>query len=295
MPVEILALNPAARKRGKRKGRKKTMSKRRRGGAGRGRDSKGRFLKRGGGKRGGRSRKTAIVRWNPGEEFMLPNENPSVAGQAVRHYARRGYTAGRGLIAGLGVGAALRSQIPMLAGALGTRIVQKKWGEKDYEADWDMKDYMLALLGAFGTGLLVKHVFKASPATSQKVLEGGIFLVGYKALNDQVIAKSDTLKDWLAEDEDTQGAIPEDEGSWEGGEAAYQPGDIYMGEDGGQYVYGADGYWRPANEAHRRPDILGDVVSPPGHLGDAPLSPPGHLGADPYVDAYANKAGASVW
>ena len=109
-------------------------------------------------------------------------------------------------------------------------------------------------------------------------------LVGIKLFQDELLQKSDTLKNWFGEEgEGSWDGV--DEGSWDlTGDDGVMYGDLTMGDDGEFYVYGEDGQWRPADDSHRLTGYGEDELSglyPPGNLGEDELSglyPPGNLG-----------------
>jgi hypothetical protein len=290
MALEILALNPATKparrkKATKAKGKGENMArKKRKGGSRRGR---------------GRSRRSvSIARLrNPGpEDLALVNPR----GGRMRRAARRGGQ----FLGASGIAGAAKSVFPMLLGAFACKVAQKKFGDKTEESgNWTWKDYMTGVLGTFVAGLGAKYVFRASPATSQKVLEGGLLILAFKLITNELVPKSETAKAWLGDDGDGMGA--DDEGSYSG----FGVGDLYESEDGQTYVLGDDGYWRPWDSSHRAlpapavaPAVFGEELQPPGRLGGfgeelqppgrlggfgEELSPPGRLG-DPYAAAYGN-------
>jgi len=252
--MEILALNPAKR------------------------DAGGKFMastKRSGSSGGGKKRRST-------KKVFHVVSNPVANPPKKRSYARRAAAAaGRG--AGwLGLGAVARSILPMLAGAVAAKIVAKKFGsgaDEDKGGGWDWKDYLIGGLGVVGASLLSRTLMRSSPATSQKILEGGFLILAYKILTQEIAPMSPTVKGWLGEANET------------GAEAGYQVGDLAEGADGEVYVLGQDYRWRPADSNNRAisaadddddfaPAGLEDVMQQPGRLGDV-MQMPGRLGASP--------------
>jgi len=249
------------------------------------RDSKGRFLPKGSSGGGGKKRKgKRKYRKNPG--------NPSKVGG----YARRGAAHVRGFFGGLGLGQAAKVTLHGMIGIAAASMLRKKFGDvSDARNNWGWKDYLMAGLGALAASTIAKHVFRASPETSKNILVGGLVLIGYRILTDEVLPKNETLGKWFGE----EGA----EGSWQGlgagEEPGYLPGDVMLGEEGeGDYVMGEDMNWRPIDDSHRQLpeysadgygqenvyDGLGSLVSPGGlgqedvYDGIGALVTPGGLG-----------------
>ena len=243
-----------------------------------------------------RSRKShAIVRYtprprrrarrNPGEELGLALANPR--GGRFRRAASR---ARGGLARGLsfaGIGPAIKSAIPALAGILAASLFRKKWGEASGSMEpWKGKDYAVAGLGTIAASMVGKGLFRLSESTANLINIGGIGIILYHLLQDVIVSKSPTLKNWIGEESG--------EGSWTGASdtpPGYLPGDSMSGEDGATYVMGEDGNWRPIDESHRMTGYGAEVLRQPGALGDGygaeVLRQPGPLGAiDPYDAAY---------
>jgi hypothetical protein len=280
--MEIIALNPSkprAKKRASKKG-SKSMARRR--------NARGQFVKGGGGRKRAKSRKRRYRR-NPGEEAIML-ANPSRGGR-VRRYAKRAYHGARGFLGGLGLGEAARFMGGAMIGIGAAFLVRKKFGKVgDQREKWEMRDYIMAILGSLGASILAKHAFKVRPETSGAILKGGLALVAIKILQDQIVPQSDTLRNWIGEG---------GEGSWSG-EELYGPGDLYLGEGGENYVMGEDGQWRGIDEGDRvgfgalvAPGSLGEEMYGEDMYGAAGLVAPGSLGEDMYgaVDPYAAAYG----
>lgn len=190
-----------------------------------------------------------------------------VANPPKRTRARRAAAAvGRGLGA-LGIGAALRSMLPMVAGALAAKLGQKKFGsgkDEDAGGGWEWKDYLIGGLGALAASMLSRHVMRSNPATAQKVLEGGLLILAFKLVTQEIVPMSDTAKGWLG---DNAQAAP-----------GYEVGDLAEGADGQTYVLGSDWRWRPVDAGNR---LLGAADDDDFTISDALVSP-GRLGADEY-------------
>ncbi len=246
--MEILALNPSPRrKKRKSKGHKKevpAMAKKRRKKSTR-----------------GRGRKFAIVRVNPGlEDFAMAN--PESRFRRVRRHAT-------GLAAKSGLTASMHKLLPMVAGALAAKLAQKKFGDGTEETgNWTWKDYLTGALGVAAVSWASKGLFKGRPGTSQAIMDGGMLILAYKIITNEIVPMSETAQKWLGQDDGT-GAQPDDEGSWAAG--GFSVGDLYEDDSGVTYVLGADGLWRTADNSHRQlPDgtgLSGNLVRPSAQLG----------------------------
>ena len=275
--MQILAVNPGNPRKGttaKKKGAKKMASTRKR-------DSHGRFLPKGKGgsakkskgKRGGGSRHTAIVIANPG--------NPS---KGVKHYAKRAAHHARGFFGSLGLGGAAKTTAHGMIGIAAGLLLRKKFGKSmSAQGQWQWQDFLMAGVGALGAATIARHVFRASEQTSKNILTGGLMLIAYRVLTDQIVTRSDTLANWIGE---------EGEGAWQGVGAGDQvlPGDVMLGADNTpEFVMGSDGQWRPIDDSHRMlPENAAgmDGLVSPGALGDVDgLVSPGALGAEGYGGA----------
>jgi hypothetical protein len=147
----------------------------------------------------------------------------------------------------------------------------KRFGDEASETDpgsWNWASYVKGAIGAVGAALLIKQL---KPGMAQKALEGGMNLMMFKALQNEVIAKNDwAVSQFGAEDD----YIPEE----------------YLLTGDNEWFLGQDGNYYPAQEDYRMPEAsYGDVLEPVGPLGfgDA-LEPVGPLGDsdDPYAAAW---------
>lgn len=244
------------------------------------RNARGQFVKAGGSRKSSGKRRRRSYRRNPGEEMIFM---PNPPGRA-RRYAKRAYAGARGLLAGISAGEAIKFTGQAMMGIAAANLIRKKFGAVgDQRDNWEWRDYLMAGLGSLGASFVAKYLFRASPATSRNILMGGLVLIGYRLLQDEIVPQSDTLRNWIGEENP--------EGSWNGigagGAAGYLPGDLYVGDDGQTFVYGDDGNWRPADDSARllpAAEGYGETLAPPSGLGE--LVEPSRLGADPYSDAY---------
>jgi len=141
---------------------------------------------------------------------------------------------------------AVKNLFPLFMGGLGAKLLQRRYGRGAEEtAEWTWQDYAWAGGGALAASAAAKHIFHASVATQTKILEGGLFFIGWTILEKELIPRSDTATKFLGED---------------GSE--YLPGDVYDAGTGESFVLGRDGEWVPQNR------MMGDVVEPPGALGE---------------------------
>ena len=207
--------------------------------------------------------------------------NPSRA----RRYGRKAREYAGKAIAGVNVGGALRSTLPLLIGALAAKFAAKKFtSDAASEGDnWTWKNYGLALVGGFVAAVATSAIFKSHKGTAQKVLEGALLLTAYKVFVNEIAAQNDSLKTWFGGGE---GAYPDMSGyDFEGlgaGETDYgaaAPGDLWQGADGESYVMGEDYQWRPVGGMNRQPQVA-------GLLGDALVNVKPAMGG--YGDALVN-------
>lgn len=133
---------------------------------------------------------------------------------------------------------------------------------------WDWSSYLKGSLGAVVAGLL-GGLFK--PTMGQKILEGGLNLMVYKAIQNELISGSEWANAQFGAEEEAY--IPDE---YEGLLLAGQtPG-------GEPFMLGEDGNYYPANDAYRTAGY-GDELVPVGPLGGSELTPVGPLGE---TDAY---------
>jgi hypothetical protein len=261
MTNEIFLLNP--RKRAKRKGRKRAKRKStnptltvnrktsKRKGLQKGLSTMAKTKKR---------RKAGKARRNP--------TNPSTGrARAIVRRARTGITS-------LNYRQALRNVPLTVLGMFAAKWAAKRGTPNALESDpstWDGMTYIKGGAGAVG-GAIIANMLK--PGSGQKVLEGGLALLAYKAAQNHLIPKSTFMVNQFGQDETT----------------AYQPGDVETNSEGEPFILGADGQtWIPLDEGDEEiPMGYGDVLETPGRLGayGDVLETPGRLGQST-ADAYA--------
>ena len=188
-----------------------------------------------------------------------PRRNPSTSRKPRRNPSVRK------ICSGLNVQGALKNVLPTQIGMFAAKFAAKRFGdfgatEIDPES-WNWASYLKGGLGAFVAALGAQAL---KPAWGQKVLEGGINLMAYKVIENELIAGNETAERWLG-----QGPVYEDEG--------------------GAYMIGQDGSAYPVDERHRLPEVAGAALEPVGSLGR--LEPVGPLGAtdDPFAKAFLSE------
>lgn len=136
-------------------------------------------------------------------------------------------------------------------------------------ATWNGMTYLKGGLGAVGGGWVANMV---KPGSGQRVLEGGLMLLLYKAVQNHLIPQNTFLMNQLGQ---------------EGGQ--YMPGDVEVNAEGEPFILGQDGQtWVPMDEGDSMDELafgqeedwemMGqDALETPGRLGDV-LETPGRLG-----------------
>lgn len=201
---------------------------------------------------------------------------------------RRSYTrnpSAAGILSGTGIPGAAKSMLPMISGAMLAKLAQKRFGDKTHESsNWTWKDYAAGGIGSLVASIAARHLLRASAATSQKVLEGGLLILAFKAITQEIVPMSAAATSWLGED----------------GEQ-YTAGDLYQTDEGETYLLGENGEWTDITTylpettgCNDEQTAIGDMVVEPGPLGDI-VAPPGPLG-DAFDDAWTGGAGSgAVW
>lgn len=184
-------------------------------------------------------------------------KNPS-----VRRYARKAASrAGRSIL-GMNFKGALKNLPYYQVGMFGAKWLAKRFGGGASEIDpeiWTWKEYAKGGLGAVAAGWLANMV---KPGSGQKVLEGGLNLIVYEMIQNELIAGNE----WAT-------------GQFGEGEAAYLPGDVAQDDEGTSYLLGEDYQWRALPD-----ESMTGTLTPVGPLGET-LQPVGPLGEDPYAKA----------
>lgn len=131
------------------------------------------------------------------------------------------------------------------------------------QTDPESWGYMSYIKGSLGSTLAAMLANMIKPGSGQKVLEGGINLMAYQLIQNELVTKSEFATGQLG-----QATGPQ----------------IVTDEDGTPALMQPDGTFLPLDESHRAQDMgdYGEELTPVTHLGDA-LVRPSHLGTD---DAY---------
>lgn len=172
-------------------------------------------------------------------------------------------------ILGLNINKAFKNAIPIQLGMLGTKWLAKRFGPDASETDpasWNWASYLKGGMGAVISGFIINML---KPGYGQLALEGGINLMLYKLIQNEMIANSPGLSAQLGED--------------------YVPDEYVMsGTDELPIAYNQYGAF-PADDRHRMPEFQGGagVLEPPGRLGSDATVPVSALGdVDPYVKMF---------
>lgn len=165
--------------------------------------------------------------------------------------------------------AALKSVPLTQLGMFGTKWAAKRFngGVHTDPESWQWDDYLKGAAGAVATAAVSNMVKRGS---GQKVLEGGINLLMYYIIQNELIAKSTWATEQFGQDE----YVPDEYM----GQASYAPGDVEYNSAGQPYLMGEDGQWQAL------PETYGDELRPVDALGQ--LEPVGPLGN---VDAAYRK------
>lgn len=183
-----------------------------------------------------------------------------------RAMVRRAASSVRKTIGGMNIRQSLKDIPPTMIGMFAAKAAAKLWGSDATETDpgsWTWASYLKGAIGAFVAGFVAQNI---RPGWGQKVLNGGISLMAYKVIENELVPRSEFAQKWFgAEDEN------------------YFPSEyVQTDQTGTPYLLGQGNQWYPVDERHR---LMGDVLEPPGRLGDM-LETPGRLGEDSYQEAY---------
>lgn len=173
----------------------------------------------------------------------------------------------RAAFGGLSIQTALKTILPIQIGMFSAKWAAKRFGEfgateTDPES-WNWASYLKGALGALG-GATIMNLIK--PGMGQKALEGGLNLMVFKVIENELVTKSDFAVQQLGQ----------------------APNQIVLDETGSPAMLGEYGELVPLDESYRvipETSGYGESLEPVGPLGDV-LSPPGRLGADPVAEAY---------
>jgi hypothetical protein len=264
---EILLINPKKKKRAK---RKKMVSKKLK--------PKRRKTTRSAAPR--RTTKTTIRRSVSMAKRKRTKKRRSPRKNPARSRARRSYSRARATFAGLNIKGALKDVPATQLGMFATKWLAKRFGPAASEIDpesWDWSSYLKGGLGAVVAGYLAQMV---KPGLGQKVMAGGLNLIIYKMLQNELVVQSEWAKAQFGADEDDEYYPDEYAGT-----DNYLPGDVETDASGNTYLLGEDNQWYELPE--ESVSGVGDVLEPVGPLGayesGASLRSVGPLGDD---DAY---------
>jgi hypothetical protein len=190
-----------------------------------------------------------------------PRRNPTRRRRTTRAVTRRA----SGAFHGLNFRSALKN-IPMnTLGMFAAKWAAKRFGDAATETDpstWNYASYLKGAAGAAAAGFVMNMIKRG---TGQRVLEGGMSLMLYKLLQNELVVNSPFWSGQLGADDDYQRV----------------PGTIEANSEGDYYVLGEDYQWHPmdgADDYRMEPELYGDLVAPgPLGLGDS-LVQPGPLG-----------------
>lgn len=263
---EILLLNPSKRRRKKRATKKRTTRR----------------------KRTTTRRRRATVRTrrvtrNPVRRAAARKGATSMAGRkrrrTTRKIRRRNPTRRRRVVRRAGARAAFSGlnfktalkNIPLNTfGMFAAKWAAKRFGQAATETDptsWNYASYLKGAAGAAAAGLLANML---RSGTGQRVLEGGMSLMLYKLVQNELIVNSPFWTGQLGAEEEGEG---------------YSPGDVETNSAGEPYILGDDLEWYPLTGADESGmyGAGGGALVTPGPLGDALLTP-GPLGATTDID-----------
>jgi hypothetical protein len=189
-----------------------------------------------------------------------PRRNPSRARRTGRRVARSASAS----FAGLNFKGALKN-VPMNAiGMFAAKWAAKRFGEAASETDpatWNYASYLKGAAGAAVAGFLANMLKRG---TGQKVLEGGLSLMAYKLIQNELISGNTFWSGQL------------------GATNARYPGVIEENDEGTPYILGDDNQWYPLEGDDSDRFMIepgyGDTLVTPGPLGDT-LVTPGPLGS----------------
>jgi len=185
------------------------------------------------------------------------NRNPK-----VRKYAKRAASRARGALSGLSFKTAFKNAVYFQAGMFGAKWLAKRFGGGASETDpssWGWKEYAKGGAGAVAAAFIMNMV---KPGSGQKVLEGGLNLMIYEMIQNELISGNE----WAT-----------GQFGWGADEAEYYPGDVAQDDAGTSYLLGEDYQWHQLPESS-----MTGSLEPVGPLGA--LEPVGPLGGE---DVYA--------
>jgi hypothetical protein len=221
-----------------------------------------------------RTTRTVKVTRNPARRTTVAKKRKTKRRAVRKNPTRRRKIARRasGAFGGLNLRSALKN-IPLnTLGMFAAKWAAKRFGEAATETDpstWNYASYLKGALGAASAGFIMNMIKRG---TGQRILEGGMSLMLYKLVQNELIAGTSFWAGQLGE-----------------GESNYSPGDMETDSAGNAYILGQDYEWQPldgVDDYRMEPGMYGGYggqLVTPGPLGDA-LVTPGPLGATSDVD-----------
>lgn len=159
------------------------------------------------------------------------------------------------------------------AGMFAAKWCAKRFGENASETDpdsWNWASYLKGAVGGVAAGMVMNSFRRGS---GQKVLEGALNLMAYKAIQNELIAGNEWATGQFGEDEED-----------------YVPTEYLLtGTDESPMAYDEYGNQYPADDLHRLPEVSGSALEPVGPLGaySNALEPVGPLGEeDPWAETF---------
>ena len=183
-----------------------------------------------------------------------PRRNPSRRRRAVASKVRSS-------VAGLNFKTAIKNVPLGVIGMFVTKWAAKRGTPDALESDpstWGGMTYLKGGLGAVG-GAWAANMIK--PGSGQKVLEGGLLFLAYKAAQNHIVPKNSFLTEQF-------------------GGPSYKPGDVETNSAGEPFILGQDGQtWIPLGEDQTWEMMGQDALEVPGRLGLGDvIEPAGRLG-----------------
>ena len=156
---------------------------------------------------------------------------------APRRKGRARAAAGR-LIGGLNFKEALKTALPFGIGMFAAKFAAKRFGSTGSETDpasWTWRTYLQAGAGAAVAGIAVNMV---RPGMGQKVFQGGLALVLYKLIQNELVTKNEKAVEYF------------------GYNGMGQNDGLLLDLNGDPYMMGPAGEEMPLDESHRM-NLLG--------------------------------------
>lgn len=232
----IYAINPSKRKKKKAKAKKKGVSTMAR-------------------KKRKPAKRKRVYRRNPAKRRKVRRTAKSVA--------RRGFS-------GLSFKKALGNMVPAQVGMFAAKWACKRFGDNDATetnpSSWGWDSYLKGAVGGIGAGFLANMV---KPGSGQKVLEGALNYITFKAVQNELVAKSSWAVEQFGADD-------------------YTPDEYLMTGEDESWFLGEDGNAYPTDEMYRLPEAgYGNALVDVGPLGES-LVPVDQLGSvsERYRSAY---------